>query len=142
MDILIQYQNGQMNIHLHGFFPTSQARLKKLLKVVDLDYEHRDELIETMLKFCQGKVKELEEKRISSGKKALEYKQKIVDTDVIIKSKKHPNGIRVTKEELDEFKEKNKVFKKEYTHNLKEFNKCIKNKETFLKHIKILEQRK
>ena len=57
-----------MNIHMDIFFPTSQARLKKLLKVVELDFEHRDEIFQTMYQFFQGKVNELEEKKISSGK--------------------------------------------------------------------------
>lgn len=91
MDIQIKYDNGQMNIHMDAFFPTSQARLKKLLKIVDLDFEHRNDIVQTMQQFFQDKVKELEERRISSGKKAVEYKQKIADTAAIIESRKHPN---------------------------------------------------
>lgn len=48
MDIQIKYDNGQMNIHMDAFFPTSQARLKKLLKIVDLDFEHRNDIVQTM----------------------------------------------------------------------------------------------
>lgn len=63
MDIQIKYDNGQMNIHMDAFFPTSQARLKKLLKIVDLDFEHRNDIVQTMQQFFQDKVKELEEKK-------------------------------------------------------------------------------
>ena len=59
MDIQIKYDNGQMNIRMDAFFPTSQERLKKLLKVVDLDFEHREEIIQTMQQFFQDKVNEL-----------------------------------------------------------------------------------
>lgn len=142
MDIQIKYDNGQMNIHMDAFFPTSQARLKKLLKVVDLDFEHRDEIIQTMQQFFQDKVEELEEKRISSGKKAVEYKQKIADTGAIIESKKHPNGVKLTKDELADIKEQNKHFKAVYAGCISNFNRSIRQKDLFLKHLEILEQRK
>lgn len=142
MDLQIKYDNGQMNIHMDAFFPTSQARLKKLLKVVDLDFEHKDEIKQTMQQFFQDKVKELEERRISSGKKALDYKQKIADTTAMIQSRKHSNGVPLTKDELDNLKEQNKYFKAVYSGCTSEFSRCIKQKDLFLKHLEILQQRK
>ena len=142
MDIQIKYDNGQMNIRMDAFFPTSQARLKKLLKVVDLDFEHREEIMQTMQQFFQDKVNELEERRISSGKKAVEYKQKIADTTAIIESRKHPNGVPLTKDELADIKEQNKHFKAVYAGCISDFNRCIRQKDLFLKHLEILEQRK
>nr|DAW16469.1 MAG TPA: hypothetical protein [Caudoviricetes sp.] len=142
MDIQIKYGNGQMNIHMAAFFPTSQVRLKKLLKVVDLDFEHRDEIIQTMQQFFQDKVKELEEKRTSSGKKAVDYKQKIADTNAIIESRKHSNGVKLTKDELADMKEQNKHFKAVYAGCASEFNRSIRQKDLFLKHLEILKQRK
>lgn len=142
MDIQIKYDNGQMNIRMDAFFPTSQARLKKLLKVVDLDFERREEIIQTMQQFFQDKVNELEARRISSGKKAVEYKQKIADTTAIIESRKHPNGVPLTKDELADIKEQNKHFKAVYAGCLSDFNRSIRQKDLFLKHLEILEQRK
>ena len=142
MDIQIKYDNGQMNIRMDAFFPTSQARLKKLLKVVDLDFEHSEEIMQTMQQFFQDKVNELEARRISSGKKAVEYKQKIADTTAIIESRKHLNGVPLTKDELADIKEQNKHFKAVYAGCLSDFNRSIKQKDLFLKHLEILEQRK
>lgn len=142
MDIQIKYDNGQMNIRMDAFFPTSQARLKKLLKVVDLDFEHREEIMQTMQQFFQDKVNELEARRICSGKKAVEYKQKIADTTAIIESRKHPNGVPLTKDELADIKEQNKHFKAVYAGCLSDFNRSIRQKDLFLKHLEILEQRK
>ena len=142
MDRQIKYDNGQMNIRMDAFFPTSQARLKKLLKVVDLDFEHREEIMQTMQQFFQDEVNELEARRISSGKKAVEYKQKIADTTAIIESRKHPNGVPLTKDELADIKEQNKHFKAVYAGCLSDFNRSIKQKDLFLKHLEILEQRK
>ena len=142
MDIQIKYDNGQMNIRMDAFFPTSQARLKKLLKVVDLDFEHREEIIQTMQQFFQDKVNELEARRISSGKKAVEYIHKIADITAILESRKHLNGVPLTKDELADIKEQNKHFKAVYAGCLSDFNRSIKQKDLFLKHLEILEQRK
>lgn len=38
MDLKITYSNGKMIIRMNTFFPTSQAQIKKLLKVIDLDF--------------------------------------------------------------------------------------------------------
>ena len=142
MDIQIKYDNGQMNIRMDAFFPTSQARLKKLLKVVDLDFEHREEIMQTMQQFFQDKVNVLEARRMSSRKKAVEYKQKMADTTAIIESRKHPNGVRLTKDELADIKEQNKHFKAVYAGCLSDFNRSIRQQDLFLKHLEILKQRK
>lgn len=141
-DLEIKYENGQMTIHMDAFFPTSQARLKKLLKVVDLDFEHQEDHIKQMNDFFNDKLVELEDKKTSSGKKALEYKQKIADTERIVKDKKKPSGVRLTKEELDKAKEDLQHFKNVYAASLSDFNKSIRQKEQFLKHKEILQQRK
>ena len=113
MDIQIKYDNGQMNIHMDAFFPTSQARLNNLYYT---GYCHR--------------------------KKAVEYKQKVADTAAIIESRKHPNGVPLTKDELADMKEQNKHFKAVYAGCISDFNRCIRQKDLFLKHLEILEQRK
>lgn len=141
-DLEIKYENGQMTVHMDAFFPTSQARLKKLLKVVDLDFEHQEDHIKQMNDFFNDKLVELEDKKTSSGKKALEYKQKIADTERIVKDKKKPSGVRLTKEELDKAKEDLQHFKNVYAASLSDFNKSIRQKEQFLKHKEILQQRK
>lgn len=142
MNITIKYDNGQMDVKMNEFFPTSQARLKKLLNVVALDYIHQDELLQDMQQFFENKVNELEERRIRSGKKALEYKQKVADLTAIIESRKHPNGVKLTKDELSKAREDRKHFKAVQAGCLSEFNRCIKQKEQFLKYLEILEQRR
>lgn len=141
MDLKIKYENGQMTIHMKTFFPTSQARLKKLLNVVALN-DDRDVHIQTLEQYFKDKVQELEDRRISSGKKAIDAKQKVSDLAAIIESKKHPNGVKLTKDELSKAREDCKHFKAVQAGCLSEFNRCIRQKEQFLKHLEILEQRK
>ena len=101
MDLKIKYDNGEMNINMDAFFPTSQVRLKKLLKVIDLDFSHRDEHINTLNDYFNEKVETLEARRVASGKKYLDYKQKASDQETMVKDKKKANGVKLSKEELE-----------------------------------------
>ena len=107
-----------------------------------MDFEHRDEIFQTMYQFFQDKVNELEEKRISSGKKAVDYKQKIADISIKIESEKYSNGVKLTKNELEKTKLEYRYLKIRYSKSMSDFNKAVKQKKQFLKYIEILEQRK
>ena len=54
-DLHIKWETGRMVIHLDNFFPTSQARLKKLVKIIRLDW-NSDELIEKLKVYFQEKI--------------------------------------------------------------------------------------
>lgn len=58
MDIQIRYNNGQgqMIVHCDNFFPTSQAKFKKLLKIIDMDYDNRDDILKTLEEYFQSKI--------------------------------------------------------------------------------------
>lgn len=60
---------GHATIVLDKFFPTDATRLRKLLKMVDEDYEHRDELRAIIVQHCNQRAADLTE-----GKKALANK--------------------------------------------------------------------
>lgn len=49
-DLKITYNDGhgQMTIHMNFFFPCSQERFKKLLKIIDLDWQHKEQHIENL----------------------------------------------------------------------------------------------
>ena len=68
MELIIKYDNGQMTINMNTFFPTSQTRLKKLLNVIALDYEHKDEHIRTLEGYFRDKLQRLEDPKICVGK--------------------------------------------------------------------------
>lgn len=142
MDLQIKYDNGQMNIHMDAFFPTSQARLKKLLKVVDLDFEHKENHIQLMETYFNEQMQKLEEQRKSSAKLHLEYRQKAADTQTMVESRKKPNGVSLTKEELADCKDSLKEFKRLAGEHLQCHNRCQRKKQQFKSNLEILKQRK
>ncbi len=44
--------NGHATIVLDEFFPTSETRLKKLLKMINEDHERRDKLLYAIIQYC------------------------------------------------------------------------------------------
>ena len=63
---------GHMTIVLDKFFPTDATRLRKLLKLVDEDYEHRDELRDTIVQHCGQRASALLDGRRDLANKAVE----------------------------------------------------------------------
>lgn len=64
--LTISFNDGKssISIDLDLFFPTTSAQLKRLLKTIDLDFIHRDELTETLKTYLQNRIKDPELKRI------------------------------------------------------------------------------
>lgn len=50
--IAIRWDSGFMDIILDAFFPASATRVRKLLRIIELDYAHRDALLNQVLQYC------------------------------------------------------------------------------------------
>lgn len=55
LHITYNHGNGEMLIHLDYFFPCSQVRFNKLLKIIELDWQHEAELKESLKVHFQKK---------------------------------------------------------------------------------------
>lgn len=60
-ELRIKYhEDGRMVIRLGNFFPASQVRLRKLLKVIDMDWDRRDEILDTMAGYLRERIRSFE----------------------------------------------------------------------------------
>ena len=137
-ELRIKYDRGKMVVILNNFFPTSRARLKKLLKVIDLDYEHSDELVEQLKQFFSEQIPVYKAEFESNGKKYLEYQQLSADTGRMVKSKKRPSGVRLSDEELKQEKERLNTYKeaaKKYLGAAKTFQRGHKQDTELLEYL-------
>ena len=137
-DLYIKWETGYMNIHMDFFFPCSQQRFKKLLKVIALDWQHEDELKETLKVYFQNRIADLVELRKENGKKYFDFKQKAADTQRMIQSRKHPNGVSLSKEELKQARVDLQEYTFSYKKALSEANSNLKFKEKIEKHLEFL----
>ena len=107
----IRWDTGFMDIRLDSFFPCEQARFKKLLKVIDLDWEHSDTLKDTLKVYFQQRIPALKEKRKKLAVDLSNAKQAVADLERLVKSRKKPVGVYLTKAELEQAKEDLKAAK-------------------------------
>ena len=137
-DLYIKWETGYMNIHMDFFFPCSQQRFKKLLKVIALDWQHEDELKETLKVYFQNRIADLVELRKENGKKYFDFKQKAADTQRMIQSRKHPTGVSLSKEELKQARADLQEYTFSYKKALSDANSNLKFKEKIEKHLEFL----
>lgn len=137
-DLYIKWETGYMNIHMDFFFPCSQQRFKKLLKVIALDWQHEDELKETLKVYFQNRIADLVELRKENGKKYFDFKQKAANTQQMIQSRKHPNGVSLSKEELKQARADLKEYTSSYKKALSDANSNLKFKNWFEKQLEFL----
>lgn len=137
-NLYIKWETGYMNIHMDFFFPCSQQRFKKLLKVIALDWQHEDELKETLKVYFQNRIADLVELRKENGKKYFDFKQKAADTQRMIQSRKHPNGVSLSKEELKQARVDLQEYTFSYKKALSDANSNLKFKNWFEKQLEFL----
>lgn len=77
--IKIRWETGHMEINPDVFFPTTAARIRKLLRVVALDYTHQDDLRMQMARYCEDRAQEILDDRKRLANEAVNYHQKVTD---------------------------------------------------------------
>lgn len=107
----IRWETGSMDIRMDAFFPCEQARFKKLLKLINLDWEHCDTLKETLKVNFQERIPELKIQRVQVYRELSNVRQAVADLERLIKSSKKPNGVHLTKGELQQAKQDLKAAK-------------------------------
>lgn len=70
---------GRATIVLDKFFPTNATRLRKLLKMVDEDYRHRDELRAAIVRHCRQRASDLLDGQKDLASKVVEYRTKAAE---------------------------------------------------------------
>lgn len=106
--IKIKTENGSMTINIDNFFPCSQARFNKLFKIVRqfLWLNDVQTITEQLNQNFTDRIWELDDLRKAYVKRYFEKMQEHAEYRDIVESRKHPNGIPLTKEELKDFKKK------------------------------------
>ena len=137
-DLYIEWETGHMNIHMDFFFPCNIQRFKKLLKIIKLDWQHEEELKEKLKVHFQNRISALVDLWKENSRKYYDFKQKAADTTSLIESRKHPNGLPVSKDELKQAKIDLKEYTAEYKKALADVKRNKRFKEQFEKYLESL----
>ena len=68
-----------MTVVLDAFFPTDATRLRKLLSIIDEDYEHQDELRAVVVQHCSQRAQALMDGRSDLANQAVNYHTKATE---------------------------------------------------------------
>lgn len=134
----IRFGTGYMDIYIDEFFPCGIQNFKKLLKVVALDCQHEAELKEKLRIYFQNKIPELVELRKENSKKYFDNKQKAADTERMIESCKHANGLPLSEDELKQAEADLKEYTSVHKKALSSAKKNLQFKEQLEKYLKLL----
>ena len=106
--INIKTENGSMTINIDNFFPCSQARFNKLFKIVRqfLWLNDVQAIAEQLNQNFTDRIRDNEDAKSGYTKLYFREMQKHADFRDMVESRKHPNGIPLTKEELKDFKKR------------------------------------
>lgn len=77
--ISIRWATGYMDINPDAFFPTSAARVRKLLRVVALDYEHQDDIRIQLVRHCTERAQAIVDGCKALANEAANHQQKAAD---------------------------------------------------------------
>lgn len=150
--ITIRYRHGEMTIRLEEFFPSSQKDLKKLLKVIELDWDHKDELIEQATTWIGEHIQRYEQMAKEYANKYVDIRPKVREMgekvqgmesylDSIAAWKKTPEYKKLK----ERFKESNAEYRhlknKEHSYH-SDFTKYHRKKECLQKNLKLLTEGK
>lgn len=86
--ITIRWETGSMTINPDAFFPTSTTRIRKLLRVVALDFEHQDDIRMQMAGYCEDRAQEILGGRKGLADDAINHHQKATDLEPQIETTK------------------------------------------------------
>lgn len=137
----IKWDTGSMDIHMTAFFPCSTAKLNKLLKVIQLDWMHREELILQLKTFFEEMIPFNESGFKMYAKAYQDAHQKIADLTAILKSKRLPNGVYINKGQFETFKKELKQAKVDERNNRIRALNCKKDKEKYEKLLENLKKK-
>lgn len=122
----IKWNTGNMTINCEAFFPASQNKLNVLLKTIDLDWEHKDDILKQMMRFLKDLEAEMEQKKQEIKSEYSKEFQKMKDLEHLIKDCRHPNGVPISKVEMKTAKANLKEQKKVVSGLEESFKRCSK----------------
>lgn len=141
IEILYHDGKGYATINLKNFFPCSLKDFSKLLKWVEMDFQHDAEIKKNLKVYFQKQIAENEKMWKEYSAKYYDAVQKAADYGRIVEFKKLPNGVPIKKDEVKEYREKRSTEKARASGCLSGTKSYKRKKDRFQKLMAELENR-
>jgi hypothetical protein len=123
--LAINYPNGHMIVQMDEFFPTTKGKLKKLLQIVEKDWDNRDFLYDHCLAYLRNKLSEQDEENTlrSLANEAVTVRTKYSENESIVQNQiDRVNRIKAVVDTIA-----NPIYKKEQKALLKKEKEILKD---------------
>lgn len=130
----IQWDTGHMTIYMPAFFPCTEGQLKKLKKIMTLDWEQNEALLAKMQAYFNESIPKCEEDLVRYGKQYWHYCDKQKKYEKQLAEGKTPIGLSLTKEQKKNWKQCAKVFAASARVSKRNALQAKKHKEWFIAH--------
>lgn len=137
LNLTWNYGSGRMSIVVKEFFPASQTRIRKLNSVVQMDWSQND-FWEKVVQILQEAIEETRAEMKVKANEHTRYRTEEIETKNMIQSKKMPNGVPLTRDQIKEFRDKRMKYGEIARAAKRDFNHLKKKTEKLKDNIKFI----
>lgn len=122
-EIHVRWERGRMAVRLDAFFPTTIANVRKLLKIIRMDWRGGDEAIRRVLEFLEWRRAEDEKALKALAVEFQALRQAYAELRERAKSKRAPDGVPLTNYQLEKTRRARDLNKKAAAAAEREFKR-------------------
>lgn len=104
MQVIIKYPNGCMTINLDNFFPSSEGKIRKLLKIINMDWEQGDSIKQQIKVWMMQEIVLCEKQAKEYANKYVDIHPKVRETESRVEMKAEYLKGLISRRETSEFK--------------------------------------
>lgn len=139
--MIVTYENGRLDLNVDAFFPTSQARVRKLYRQFFLiSFDGPSGFVDEIIDNINKRVPVMEDAAKRLANEYVELKTRVSEMQEEITNKKKTNGLPFRGDELKEYREKLQRKRQECTQVKKAYDKQIRDIKTLKGNKKTLLQ--
>ena len=139
--MIVTYENGRLDLNVDAFFPTSQARVRKLYRQFFLiSFDGPSVFVDEIIDNINKRVPVMEDAAKRLANEYVELKTKVSEMQEEVTNKKKANGLPFRGDELKEYREKLQRKRQECTQVKKAYDKQIRDIKTLKENKKTLLQ--
>lgn len=139
--MIVTYENGRLELNIDAFFPTSQARVRKLYRQFFLiSFDGPSGFVDEIISNINNRIPVMEDAARRLAKEYVDLKTRVSEMQEEVTNKKKANGLPFRGDELKEYREKLKTRKQECTQVKKAYDQQMRDLKQLKENKQILLQ--
>lgn len=138
--MIVEYENGRLELNIDAFFPTSKARVNKLYRQFFLiAFDGPAGFVDEIIQNIDHRIPVMEDAAKRLANEYVELKTRVAELQEQVRNKKKANGLPFRGDELKEYREKLQTkrqecseVKKAYDQQMRDLKKLKENRLTLL----------